>query len=143
MVEQHITGMKYTVSADFDADIEIVTGIDGDVWDINGPHFCKVIPEIKPESVTGITGEKNIRIIAEQCVKTDFDCDISTYTDEYSVYKKLSFKASADREYSFEKIVVIKTSCDDFECKSYVVVSYTDAKKRILMHGKKFGVCHT
>ena len=129
MAEQHIIGMKYTVSADFDADIEIVTGIDGDVWDINGPHFCKVIPEIKPESVTGITGEKNIRVIAEQCVKTDFDCDISEYTDEYSVYKKLCFKASADREYSFEKIAVIKTSCDDFECKSDITVSYKDAKK--------------
>ena len=129
MAEQHIIGMKYTVSADFDADIETVTGIDGDVWDINGPHFCKVIPEIKPESVTGITGEKNIRVIAEQCVKTDFDCDISEYTDEYSVYKKLSFKASAAKEYSFEKIAVIKTSCDDFECKNDVTVSYTDAKK--------------
>ena len=34
-----------------------------------------------------------------------------------------------NKEYSFEKIVLIKTSCDDFECKSYVVVSYTDAKK--------------
>ena len=129
MAGQHIIGMKYTVSVDFDADIEIVTGIDGDVWDINGPHFCKVIPEIKPESVTGVTGEKNIRVIAEQCVKTDFDCDISAYTDKYFVYKKLSFKASADVEYGFEKIAVIKTSCDDFECKSDVTLSYTDAKK--------------
>lgn len=39
MAEQHIIGMKYIVSADFDVDIEIVTGIDGDVWDINEPAF--------------------------------------------------------------------------------------------------------
>lgn len=47
MAEQHIIGMKYTVMTDFDADIKIITGIDGDVWDINGPLFREVQPEIK------------------------------------------------------------------------------------------------
>ena len=41
MVNQHLICMKYTVSADYDCDIEIITAVDGDVWDINGPHFVK------------------------------------------------------------------------------------------------------
>ena len=52
--------MKYTFSADFDCEAEIITGIDGDVWDINGPHFVKMQMGSKDgiAYVTGITGEK-------------------------------------------------------------------------------------
>ncbi len=41
IARQHNIAMKYTFSADFDCEAEIITGIDGDVWDINGPHFCE------------------------------------------------------------------------------------------------------
>lgn len=129
MADQHIIGMKYTVVTDFDADIEIITGIDGDVWDINGPHFCKVQPEIKDnyECVTGITGEKNISVMTIQRVHTDFECAKSEYSDEFSVYKKITFKAAADKKYSFTKIAAVKTSVDDFEWKN-ADISYETAK---------------
>src|SRR5687768_10080459 len=31
--------MKYTISADQTCTVEVLTGINGDVWDINGPHL--------------------------------------------------------------------------------------------------------
>lgn len=129
IARQHNIAMKYTFSVDFDCEAEIITGIDGDVWDINGPHFCKVQPEIKDnyECVTGITGEKNISVMTIQRVHTDFECAKSEYSDEFSVYKKITFKAAADKKYSFTKIAAVKTSVDDFEWKN-ADISYETAK---------------
>lgn len=138
MADQHIIGMKYTVVTNFDADIEIVTGIDGDVWDINGPHFCKVQPEIKDnyECVTGITGEKNISVTTTQRVYTDFECTKSEYPEEFSVYKKITFRAAAGKEYSITKIAAIKTSVDNFECKN-TDISYETAKAEHIQAWRK------
>jgi len=115
MANQHLIGMKYSVSADFDCELEIVTGIDGDVWDINGPHFVKIMPETleNNEKVTGITGEKGICVTVEQSVKTDLET--TSFSDDFSVYKKMSICAKAGVEYGFTKIASVCTSCDDFE----------------------------
>ena len=113
MANQHLIEMKYSVSADYDCEIEIVTGIDGDVWDINGPHFVKLIPEIN--KVTGVTGEKGITVITEQIIKTDFNCETEDFTDEFSSYTKMKVSAKANATYTFTKHASVETSCDDFE----------------------------
>lgn len=40
--EIHLIALRYTVTVDHEADITIVTGIDGDVWDIHGPHYDRL-----------------------------------------------------------------------------------------------------
>ena len=62
-----------------------------------------------------------------QRVHTDFECAKSEYSDEFSVYKKITFKAKANKEYSFTKIAAVKISVDDFECKN-ADISYETAK---------------
>ncbi|GAB6106467.1 glycosyl hydrolase family 65 protein [Fusibacter bizertensis] len=42
IVDAHLIGLRYSVTSTFDADVSILAGIDGDVWDINGPHYEKV-----------------------------------------------------------------------------------------------------
>ncbi len=112
MANQHLIGMKYSVLADYDCDIEIVTGIDGDVWDINGPHFATL--EVTSNKVVGVTGEKGIVVSAEQFVKCEFDGDAVDITDAYCALKKISVNAKAQEVYSFTKLASITTSCDDF-----------------------------
>ena len=112
MANQHLIVMKYSVSTDYDCDMEIITGIDGDVWDINGPHFVKVTAE--KDKVTGVTGEKGITVITEQFVKADFDCECENFTDELSAYTSMKVSAKSGVEYSFTKIASVSTSCDDF-----------------------------
>ena len=129
MANQHIIGMKYSVTADYDCNAEIITGIDGDVWDLNGPHFIKIIPE--NDKVTGITGEKKITVITEQNVKTEFDCVCNKYTDDFSAYTSIHFSAKADSEYILTKIACVSTSCDDFENKDNIyALSYETEKER-------------
>lgn len=113
MSNQHFICMKYIVSADYACDIEIITAVDGDVWDINGPHFVKLIPE--DDKVTGITGEKRITVSTQQNVSFDFECKCDKYADEFSAYTALKVSAKANDTYTFTKIACVSTSCDDFE----------------------------
>ena len=113
MANQHLICMKYTASADYDCHIEIVTAVDGDVWDINGPHFVTLTAET--DKVTGVTGEKGITVVTEQFVNVDFDCENEKYTDEFSAYQSMKVSAKAGAEYTFTKIASVTTSCDDFE----------------------------
>lgn len=117
MSRRHLIVMKYTFSADFECDAEMITGIDGDVWDINGPHFVKLNSgsEDGVNYVTGITGEKNISVTARDSVKLDFDAECSGDVCEKAVYRHIVFKAEQNKEYCIEKIAEITTSEDDFE----------------------------
>lgn len=120
MSHQHIIAMKYTFKIDFNADIEIITGIDGEVWDINGPHFKEIIAKTNKdfESVKGITGEKRIEVKTCQFVNPMFECDMAPYTDKYRAYRSLKFKSAANTEYTFTKVAVIETTADDITTKN-------------------------
>ena len=98
--------MKYTFSADFDCEAEIITGIDGDVWDINGPHFC--------ENADGKQGryclchrhnrrKKNISVTAKECIRTDFQSEQTNQNTDKSIFRHIRFTAKANKEYAFEK----------------------------------------
>jgi kojibiose phosphorylase len=39
MRQRHLLLMEYTLSADCDVDLEVLTGIDGDTWNLNGEHL--------------------------------------------------------------------------------------------------------
>ncbi len=116
IARQHNIAMKYTFSADFDCEAEIITGIDGDVWDINGPHFVKMQMGSKDgiDYVTGITGEKNISVTTKEYIRTDFQSEQVTLNTDKSIFRHIKFTAKADKEYTFEKIAEITTSVDDF-----------------------------
>ena len=131
MANQHLICMKYSVFADYDCEIEIVTAIDGDVWDINGPHFVNITPE--KDKVTGVTVEKEITVITEQHVTYDFDCICDKYTDDFSVYTSMKITAKTGKEYTFTKIASVSTSCDDFENTDniYDLIYETEKEKHV------------
>lgn len=125
MSHQHLIALKYTVSADFDCKIEIVSGIDGDVWDINGPHFKTVTPEENDGvlSVTGVTGEKGITVKSECVINKDFDCVVKTDILSMQALNVFEINAKANEEYSIEKICAVSTSVD--------TLKFTDDLKKI------------
>ena len=76
----HLMAIRYTVEASRDCTLTIRTGIDGDVWDLNGPHlenFTAIhtdgllslsaythelkVPVVVCESVCGLNGEQTYR----------------------------------------------------------------------------------
>lgn len=142
MADQHKIGMKYTVALDFDAEVEILTGIDGDVWDINGPHFCRIITNAEngTESVIGITGEKQIQVTVSQQVQPECSCTERTETNDFCAVKRLSFHAEAKKKYSFTKIAEVETSCDEFPRREGEI-SYETAKTEHIAAWRKIWDC--
>ena len=117
MSRRHLIAMKYTFSSDFECDAEIITGIDGDAWDINGPHFVNMRTgyENGVNYVTGVTGEKNISVTVRDTINADFNAAVETENTENGVYRHILFKAETGKEYSIEKIAEVTTSEDDFK----------------------------
>lgn len=113
MSRQHIIAMKYSFTADFDCAVKIVTGIDGDVWDINGPHFQKF--KILKNSVTGITVEKKTEVYTKYYLNTDFECEKNYESKDKSALTHISFTAKSNIEYTVEKTASVSTSIDTLE----------------------------
>lgn len=123
MANNHLIGMKYTVSADYDCSLKIITGIDGDVWDINGPHLKDIKTSVcgGRKSVSAKTNEQGIRITTEENTKLLFDAKRTVLTDEKSALEEITWIAKAHEKYSFEKIAAVHTEVDD--------IKYTDNKE--------------
>ncbi len=131
MARQHLICLKYTVSADFECKIEIVSGIDGDVWDINGPHFKTVTPECNNGilSVTGVTGEKGITVKSECVINKAFDCDEKNDISDMKALKIFEINAKANEEYSIEKAGAVLTSVDTLKYNDDLTkLSYSELK---------------
>lgn len=132
MANQHAVCMKYTLKADFDYAAEISTGIDADVWDINGPHLEYICAnEGECETISAKTHEKGISVSTSQNVKYAFPGDISVSIQDKSIIKTIAFSAKAGTEYTFEKVALITASCDQIPCeKTADKLSYEDEKSR-------------
>lgn len=131
MERQHIVGLRCTVSADYDCDFEIVTGIDGDVWDINGPHFARldISCEDGVKSVVGTTGEKGVTVSAAEYIRFDFDADKSCDITDKAALSHICFRAGAGKAYTVEKIAEIYSSADTLERSGDIKsLTYDEAK---------------
>lgn len=90
--------MEYSICSDHECEVEIMTGIDGDVWDINGPHLCGLKTESTGGviSVHAVTNEKSIPICVSEAIsfspENDSFCmdeDQSSEEEMNSIYRKI------------------------------------------------------
>lgn len=112
----HLLVMKYTVIAHKTGKLTVRTGIDSDVWDINGPHFSSVTPAAgEISTVTSVTGELGLKVAVAETVKLDFECDESLKVENNSIFRELTFEAEPGREYNIFKTVAVFTENDGVE----------------------------
>ena len=117
MSDVHLGGMKFKVTADFHADVEVVYGIDGDVWDINGPHYDKL--EYIENDVIGIIGtthEKGYKVAVCGGDKTSFPCEKKINVHDKKVLKSINFVTDINKEYVIERFFGVYTSKDCENC---------------------------
>ncbi len=110
----HVIGNKYTVTADFHADVELLTGIDCVVWDLNGPHLERVIMEDKGGDllVQASTHEEKKAIAVAETVKVSFPAEVGQLIKGEKILHKISFVTKPGEDYTAQKWVVIYTSND-------------------------------
>lgn len=109
----HLMCLRYSITCSEACELTLETGLNGDIWDINGPHL--------EDFETGMSGNTiHIRAYTHQSrdiVATAETAEISFGTpeidyDKNSVMRKLVFRAEARKEYSFSKYVSVCTGKD-------------------------------
>lgn len=113
MKDIHLGAMKCSIAADFHADVKLVIGIDGDVWDINGPHYDELI--IKNDdvlSIKAITHEKKYEVSVAETEVTGFPCERRKTEKDKKCLKSINFITDTHKSYTIERFFSIYTSKD-------------------------------
>ena len=89
----HLICLKYTVSVDESCEIVINTGIDGDVWDINGPHLehYKLENDEAYIKVSTLTQELKVPVVVAEICKRDFEAEETILKTEKSILPGLQW----------------------------------------------------
>ncbi|OME70428.1 family 65 glycosyl hydrolase [Paenibacillus odorifer] len=120
----HLLVSKYSIHSTQDCQIVIETGIDVDVWDINGPHLYGQKVQSQGEVLVSpsTSGELNIPVVvAERAVFNFGDQQL----DEGASVRRISFEARAGETYEWFKYVTVYTGLD-------VSVPESEAVKSVL-----------
>lgn len=111
MDQLHLLAGKYTVRCTVDCRIVIKTGIDGAVWDINGPHLIEQRNDVIDDALltTATTGELQLPVaVAEQA---DLNFGEQTISKDTAL-RMASFDAKAGETYEWFKYVTVFTGLD-------------------------------
>lgn len=111
--EPHLGVIRYSISSDRDADIVLETGIDGDIWDLNGPHLPKLSAEMHGDTlvVAGITHEMGKCVAVAESAAIGFGLEHHRVDGNRNL-RVVSFKAEAGKTYSFSKYFAVCTAAD-------------------------------
>lgn len=136
--EPHLIVMKYCVSADFHADIELMTGIDGDVWDIHGPHYDKLdlLEEKGCLKSIGATHERGDRVCVIEGCQSNFISEKKLEIAGKRIIRHMSFITERGKTFEIIKWIAVYTSRDatDFEKKAIRLVN--DKMKKGYAHSR-------
>ncbi len=114
--EPHVGVVRFAVRCDHDADLAIRTGIDGHIWDLNGPHLPLLAADRREGVlwVEGFTHEAGKRVAVAEAVAARLG-DESVVTEGERHLRGFAFRARAGQEYVFEKFFAIYTDNDPLD----------------------------
>ena len=114
MKDVHLIGMQFQITADFHADIELVTGIDSDIWEMNGPHYEKIELGEKADAVyaKSITQELKAEVGVAEKLSFDFAAETKTLKTDKEILHRIFFITQLNKTYSIEKFCAVYTQTD-------------------------------
>ncbi len=112
----HLVPMRYTVRAETDVELALISGIDGRVWSLSGEHFKSYAP-LEDEGCIVIetrTVESDIQVDVVEGVNVIDAAPIAKeiVKDNKRIFRRLTFALHAGDELTLEKIMVIYHSND-------------------------------
>ncbi|MCL2369639.1 MAG: glycoside hydrolase family 65 protein [Firmicutes bacterium] len=113
MTAHNILALEYIVTADFDAEIIITSGIDGNVWDVNGPHFVRHnIVDGEIMSVEGVCDNGlSVKTLEKVEIKGNLKSQ-SVIKEDKRILRALTFAVKKDEQCSIKKVAYVSTSKD-------------------------------
>lgn len=108
----HLMAMKYQFKAARAEKLVIRTGIDGEVWDINGPHLADLhASQAEDRIVVNARTNEGHRLTVVEAIDIDFGTQ-RVVAEGKTVMREIMIDAEPDREYTFFKFVSLFTSND-------------------------------
>jgi nigerose phosphorylase len=95
LARHHLICMEYSIRADRECVVDILTGIDGDVWDINGPHLREFSNREKDGvvSVSAFTHENAVPVAVSESISfSGQHADNADGADSRGIFKEKSAK---------------------------------------------------
>jgi kojibiose phosphorylase len=114
--EPHLGVVKFTVSCDQDATVTICTGIDGDIWDLNGPHLLHLAATRADHvlCVEGRTSQAAKRVAVAEAVTAELGTE-SEAAEGNRHLRVFTFQAKAGQAHGFSKFFAIFTDNDSLD----------------------------
>lgn len=103
--------MEYSITSDHDCDVDIRTGIDSDVWDINGPHLKETETCIQDGiiSVCAVTHENAVPIAVSEVVLLPPECDNEAIDSSFRTFHSVRIQ----RTFTFHKFISHVTGIEE------------------------------
>ena len=109
----HLGVVKFSLTCNKASKVVIHTGIDFNIWDLNGPHLLKLVPKEKSGvlSISGVTSESGKRVAVAEAVELDFGKETHAVQDKKNL-RVITLNAEAGKTYTFEKYFAVVTDND-------------------------------
>ena len=105
--------IKFSIRCNQAATVAIRTGIDGNIWDLNGPHLRQLTAETRESVlvVQGRTSELAKRVVVAEAVDLDFGAETRENKDNRHL-RVIRLRAAAGQIYTFTKYFAVFTDND-------------------------------
>ncbi len=105
--------IEFSVYCDKAANVTIRTGIDCNIWDLNGPHLLQLAAEKQGEVllVQGLTSENSKRVLVAEVIDLNFGVEAHESKDDRTL-RVISWRAEAGKIYTFHKYFAVVTDND-------------------------------
>jgi beta-phosphoglucomutase len=108
----HLMAMKYQFTAARAERLVIRTGVDGEVWDINGPHLADLrASHVDGRIVVNARTNEGHHLAVVEAIEIDFGTQ-RIVADGRTMMREIAVDAEPGREYTFFKYVSLFTSHD-------------------------------
>ncbi len=112
-VSPNLGVIRFAVTCNKAANVTIRTGIDGNIWDLNGPHLLRLSAERREEVllVQGFTNELSKRVVVAETADIGFG-DVAYESKGNRNLRVVRFRAEAGKTYTFHKYFAVFTDND-------------------------------
>ena len=115
LARQHLICMEYSIHAEHECEVEIRTAIDGNVWDINGPHLEGVKTSDKDEilALQAITHENKVIVAVAEAITSSHPIPSQEQTETDSTISRTIRSVVVQNDVTIYKFVSHVTGLED------------------------------